>query len=109
MEARRGLGKESDCIFVQAARDAEVLDVGAGKRCGFLPPIVRRQKEIFGPDQIAHAAALVGFFDAGPEAVEFLSEFFGLVGQDRSVGEADRRWCGRLRRRGSKIPSREKH
>ena len=28
--------------------------------------------EIFGADQIADAAALVGFGDAGPEAVEFL-------------------------------------
>ena len=38
----------------------------------FLPPVVGSEIEIFGADEIADAAALVDFFDAGPEAVEFV-------------------------------------
>ena len=72
---KRGEGwvrNEISEVVVEAAGDAEVLDIRAGKRCGFLPPIFRREVEIFGADEIADAAALVGFVDAGPEAVEFL-------------------------------------
>ena len=37
MEARRGLSEERDRIFVQAMANAEVLDISAGKGCGFFP------------------------------------------------------------------------
>ncbi len=64
-----------------------------------MPPIFRGQVEIFGADEIADAAALVGFCDAGPEAVEFLLELIGFVEQncgagneieDGAVGSGDR-------------------
>ena len=38
----------------------------------FFPPVIGREVEVFGTNEIAYAAALVGFFDAGPEAVEFV-------------------------------------
>ena len=101
VEAGRGLGEECDgCLRRQAAGDAEVFDIGAGKSRGFLPPIVRRQIEIFGTNQIADAAALVGFVDAGPEAVELLLELIGFVEEnggardeieDGAVGSGDGR------------------
>jgi len=83
VEARRGLSeKRNFSKVVEAARDAQVLDIGAGKCGGFLLPIVGRQIKIFGTNQIADAAAFVGFGDAGPEAVEFLLELVGFVEQD---------------------------
>ena len=62
-----------------------MLDVGAGKRRGFLPPSFGRQIEIFGADKIADAAALVDFGDAGPEAIEFLCELIGFVEENRGL------------------------
>ena len=58
----------------------------AGKSFGFAPPILWREVEIFGADKVADAAALVGFGDAGPEAVEFLFELVGLVEKNRGAG-----------------------
>src|ERR1700683_2537684 len=76
-----------------------MLDVGAGEACGFLPPIPRRQVEIFGAPEMSDAAALVSFFHAGPEAVELLLELISFVEQNRgsrdeiedaTVGTGDR-------------------
>ena len=63
-----------------------MFDIGAGEVGCFLPPIVGRKIEIFGTDQIADAAALVGFRDAGPEAVEFLVELIGFVEENGGAG-----------------------
>jgi hypothetical protein len=73
-----------------------MLDVGAGRR-EFFAPIVGREVEILGADEIADAAALVGFFDAGPEAVEFLLELIGSSSrtaareeiEDGAIGSGD--------------------
>jgi hypothetical protein len=73
-------------VFLQAAGDAEMLDVGAGEGGGFFPPIVRREVEVFRADEVADAAALVGFGDAGPEAIEFRLELFGLVEKNGGAG-----------------------
>ena len=64
-----------------------MLDVGAGEGRDFLPPIVGRQIQIHGAHEIADAAALVSFFDAGPEAVEFGAQQIGLVEQHGRVGK----------------------
>ena len=64
-----------------------MFEVGAGERRDFLPPVVRRQIQICGADEIADAAALVGFFDARPEVVEFGAEQVGFVEQDGGVGQ----------------------
>ena len=58
-----------------------------GRVRGFLPPIVGRQIKIFGTNEIADAAALVGFFDASPEAVELLLELIGFVEQNGGAGK----------------------
>ncbi len=63
-----------------------MFDIGAGEIRGFLPPVFRRQVEILGTNQIAYSAALVGFLNASPEAVEFLLELIGFVEQDRGAG-----------------------
>ena len=64
--------------------------------------------KIDGPHQIADAAALVGFFDAGPEAIELGAQQFGFVEQhggvrkqieNGAIGAGD----GRV-----KLPAREK-
>ena len=82
-----------------------MLDIGAGKCCGFLPPTFRRQVEIFGTDQIADTAALMGLLDAGPEAVEFLLELIGLVEQDRGAGEEIEDGAVGSGERGIKLPA----
>ena len=64
-----------------------MFDIGSGERRDFFPPVVGRQIQIHGAHEIADAAALVGFFDAGPEAVEFGAEQIGLVEQDGGVGK----------------------
>jgi hypothetical protein len=79
VEAWRGLGEEGDCVFVQAASDAKVFEVGAGESCGFLPPVFWRQVKILGANQISYAAAFVGFVNASPEAIELLLELIGLI------------------------------
>ena len=81
------MGEEGDRIFVDIACDAEVLEVCAGKRGCFFPPVVWSDVEIFGPDEIADSAAFVSFGDAGPEAVELLTELVGFVEQDRCAGD----------------------
>ena len=86
MEARRGLGEESDCIFFQAAGDAEVFDISAWEIGSFLLPIFGWQVEVFGTNEISYSAALVSFVNAGPEAVEFLLELIGLVEQNPGAG-----------------------
>ena len=74
-------------MIIEAARDAEMFDIGAGESGGFLPPVVGSEIEIFGTNEIADAAALVDVGDAGPEAVEF---FLELIGSRR----AERRRAG---------------
>src|SRR5258706_9886576 len=64
-----------------------MFDVRAGECCGFLPPVVRGQVEIFGADEVADAAAFVGFGDSGPEAVKLLLEQFGFVKHDGGAGD----------------------
>ena len=56
-----------------------MFNVCAGECGGFPPPIVRRNVEIFGTNQVSDAAALVGLGNAGPEAVELLFELIGFV------------------------------
>ena len=87
VEAGSGLREEccSRVCIVFTVRDAEVFDIGSGERRDFLPPIVWRQIQIHGADEIADAAALVGFFDAGPEAVELGAQQVGFVEQHGGV------------------------
>ena len=87
VEAGSGLGEERDGGLVFAAGDAEMLYVGSGQGRDFLPPVVWRQIQICGANEIADAAAFVGFFDARPEAVELGAEEIGFVEQDGGAGE----------------------
>ncbi len=64
-----------------------MFDIGSGERGDFLPPVVGRKIQIDGAHEIADAAALVGFFDAGPEAVELGAEQIGFVEQHGGVGQ----------------------
>ena len=73
-------------MIIEAARDAEMFDIGAGKSGCFLPPVFGSEIEIFGADEIAYAAALVDVGDAGPEAVEFFLELMGLVEENSGAG-----------------------
>ena len=83
VEAGSGLGEESDIgAVVFTAGDAEMFDVGSGERGDFLPPVIGRQIQIRRANEIADAAAFVGLFDAGPEAVELGAKEIGFVEQD---------------------------
>ena len=87
---KRGVGwvrKVTEDSGVFAARDAEMFHIRSGERRDFLPPVVGRKIQIHGAHEIADAAALVGFFDAGPEAVELGAEQIGFVEQDGGVGK----------------------
>src|SRR5258708_14865098 len=67
--------------------NAEVFDVRAWEGRDFLPTVAGSHVEIFGADEIADTAALVGFRDAGPEAVKLLLEQFGFVKHHGSAGD----------------------
>src|SRR5437899_806903 len=87
MEARRRLRKEGDRFGLPGACNPEVLNVSTGQTGQFLPPIIRREVQISGPDQVADAAALVGLFDSGPYVVKFLLEVVRFVRQHQSIGQ----------------------
>src|SRR5579864_1124602 len=58
-----------------------MLHVRTRKTCDFFPPVVRRKIQVHGANEVADAAALVSFFDAGPEAVELGAQQVRLVEQ----------------------------
>ncbi len=84
VEARGRLRKKSRFRsslvgFVGLARHRQIFKIGSGERRSFFSPAVRRQIKIGGTNQIPDAAALVRFFNTGPDFVEFLRQRLGLV------------------------------
>src|ERR1035441_508078 len=72
-----------------------MLDIGSSQSGDLLPPILWRQIQVYGTNQIADAAALVRFFNSCPEAVELVAQQIGLIEQyggvrqqieDRAIG-----------------------
>ena len=78
VEARGGLRKKYG-FRSPLARHRQIFEVGSGERRGFFAPAFRREIKIGGTNQVPYPAALVRFFNPGPDFVEFLHQRFGLV------------------------------
>ena len=86
VEARSGLREESARMSSSSPRVMPRCSTSAPvSDATFFHQSSGGKIQICGADEIADAAAFVGFFDAGPEAVEFGAEQVGFVEQDRGV------------------------
>ena len=106
VEARGGLRKKSGFRF-SFARHRQIFEIGSGERRGFFPPAFRRQIKIGGTNQVPHAAALVRFFNAGPDFVEFLYQRFGLVENHPRVRKQVENAAVGARHRSVELPARK--
>ncbi len=89
------------------ARHGQIFEVGSGERRGFFPPAFRRQIQIGRTNQVPHPAALVRFFNASPDFVEFESQRFGFVENYPRVRKQSENAPVRARHRSIELPARK--
>ncbi len=86
MEAGCGLRLEDEVLDAVARLDAKLLDADDGQGLQALAPLLGREIQLFGTNEIADQAALVRFFHLRPPGIVRVSELLGLVDDDLRVG-----------------------
>ena len=91
VEAQRGAGVEVDFaegrVFVEHVDGAELIEIEAEVRFEQALKDFGAEVDVFRPDEIADAGALVALLDLVPPAVNLVADHAGLVDEENGLGE----------------------